>query len=175
MLRDKKIKAECAKGGALAGYTEAPFGGDRPLSDDEWQGRLTAREIHSHLAAAYGAGVAGDKDAKEVRRIARRLGIRLDEDQRGRKLMGPRPKNQELKRPRGRPREKPEIDFRADTASVEAEQAKAPRTPIGEASYGWRERNRRELELSRRVIKSIDREIKKLTMLRGGSLGRYCY
>src|SRR5437660_4897873 len=52
LLRDKVIKAAWAKGGAKAGYVEAAFGGERPLSDDVWQGRLTASEIHLHLVAA---------------------------------------------------------------------------------------------------------------------------
>jgi len=94
LLRDKKIRAEQAKGGAVAGYTKAARGGERPLSDDEWQGRLTAREIHSHLTATDGKAVAGDKEAKEVRRTTRRLKIQLDEDQVGRKSKEPaRPKS----------------------------------------------------------------------------------
>ena len=172
MLRNKKIKAEWAKGGALAGYTEAAFGGDRPLSDDEWQGRLTAREIHSHVKATDGAGVAGDKDAKEVRRSARRMGIRLDEDQRGRKWKAPRQATQKPKQPRGRPRTKPDIIFTHQPEGFEVEKS---RTPAGEPSYGWREKNQRELKHFRKEQKKIDREIRKLTLLRGGSLGKYCY
>jgi hypothetical protein len=80
MLRDKVIKAAWAKGGAVAGYKEVALGGDRALSDEAWTGRLTAREIQSRLVDA-----PGDRHAKEVRRLAKKLGIILAEDQRGRK------------------------------------------------------------------------------------------
>jgi hypothetical protein len=85
MLRDTVKRAKWAKGGARGGYWEALRGGDRALDDEEWQERLTNRKIHSHIAAARGVRVAGDKDAKEIRRLARKLGLRLAEDQRGRK------------------------------------------------------------------------------------------
>jgi hypothetical protein len=185
MLRNKKIKAEWAKGEALAGYMEAAFGGDRPLSDDEWQGRLTAREIHSHLTATDGAGLAGDKDAKEVRRIARRLGIRLDEDQRGRKWKGPRPKNQELKRPRGRPREKPELQPVENLGEVE--EALVSRHRVNKID-SWKKGPLREdkskipsqidawdVALARKENAKIESEIRKLTLARGGRKGLYAY
>jgi hypothetical protein len=85
MLRDKVIKAAWVKDGAAAGYLEAVRGGDRALSDEAWGGRLTAREIYSHLVASRGFRLAGGKDAKEVRRLAKKLGFLLAEDQRGRK------------------------------------------------------------------------------------------
>lgn len=69
-----------AKGGAKAGLLESARGGVRPLSDEALQGLLTAREIQSRLVDA-----PGDRHAKEVRRLASKLGIRLAEDQRGRK------------------------------------------------------------------------------------------
>ena len=95
MLRAKVIKAKWTKGEASAGYWEALRGGDRVLDDEEWQGRLTAREIHSHIATTRGLRVAGDKDAKEIRRLARKLPLRLAKDQRGRKWKWPlRRKNQ---------------------------------------------------------------------------------
>ncbi len=74
MLRSKVIKAVWEKDGPAAGYTEAAFGGDRPLSDEIWARRLTAREI----AAEVG-------EVKESRRLAKKLGIILAVDQRGRK------------------------------------------------------------------------------------------
>jgi hypothetical protein len=80
IVRDKVIKAEWAKGGPAAGYWEAASGGDRALSDEAWQGRLTAKEIQSRLVDA-----PGDRHAKEVRRLAKKLGFLLAEDQRGRK------------------------------------------------------------------------------------------
>jgi hypothetical protein len=189
MLRDKKIRAEWAKGGALPGYMEAAFGSNRPLSDDEWKGRLTAREIHSHLTATDGAGVAGDKDAKEVRRIAKRLRIRLDEDQRGRKWKGPRPKNQEPKRPRGRPREKPELLPVNSIEEVETAVAKGSVHRVVKADSwkvigeGYRKRKWKltaqidvpDAAWAQKVIRDINREIQKLMMLRGGNLGKYYY
>ncbi len=80
MLRDKTTKAAWAKDGPEAGYWEAASGGERALSDKTWQKRLTAREIQSGLVDA-----PGDRDAKDVRRLAKKLGILLAEDQRGRK------------------------------------------------------------------------------------------
>jgi len=119
MLRDKVIKAAWAKDGGSAGYLEAARGAFRALSDEAWEGRLTAREIHSHIVATRGFRVAGDKYAKEVRRLARKLGLRLAEDQRGRKLK-PYAAKQEPKRPRGRPRIKPDVGFTDNLEVVEA-------------------------------------------------------
>ena len=50
LLRDQVIKAKWTTGEATFGFGYW----DRPLSDEEWQGRLTARKIHSHIAAARG-------------------------------------------------------------------------------------------------------------------------
>ncbi len=80
MLREKASDEAAAKDGVNAIYSEAAFGGNRALSDKAWQELLTAREIQSRLVDA-----PGDKDAKEVRRLARKLGIPLAGDQRGRK------------------------------------------------------------------------------------------
>jgi hypothetical protein len=74
MLNEEVKKAALAKGGAKAGLIEAARGGDRPLSDEAWQALLTAREIQSRLVDS-----PGDRHAKEVRRLARKLGIRLAE------------------------------------------------------------------------------------------------
>lgn len=82
--RDKAIKGAWAKGGPSAGYFEAAFVGGRELSDDVLAGRLTNRELHAHLVAA-GVAAPGDIDAKETRRLAKKLGILLADDQRGRK------------------------------------------------------------------------------------------
>jgi hypothetical protein len=83
------------------------------LSDEAWAGRLTAREIQSRLVDA-----PGDRHAKEVRRLAKKLGIRLAKDQRGRKRKPYLPKREpkQPKRPRGRPRTKPEpeLEFTGD-------------------------------------------------------------
>jgi hypothetical protein len=89
LLRHRVIKAARETRGLRDGYLEAARGGDRPLSDEVWQGRLTNRGIHSHIADTRGLSVAGDKDAKEIRRAARTMGIRLAEDKRGRKLKWP--------------------------------------------------------------------------------------
>ena len=104
LLRDKAIRATWAKAGAAAGYWEAGSGGDRPLSDEFWQGRFTVMEFRSGLEAMYGPRVAGDKEGKEVRRTLKGLGIQPAKDQIGRKWKPPLPKKQESKRPVGRPR-----------------------------------------------------------------------
>jgi hypothetical protein len=116
ILHDKVIKARWAIDGAASGYWEAAAGGDRLLSDEVWQGRLTAQELRLRLEATDGACVAGDREAKEIRRVLRKLGIRLAEDQRGRKWKSPYLKNQEPKRPRGRPRTR--SDVWSDTVCV---------------------------------------------------------
>jgi hypothetical protein len=108
MLRDEVSKAVVAKDGANAAYVEAAFGGNRALSDKAWQRRLTAREIQSRLVDA-----PGDRHAKEVRRLAKKLGIRLAKDQPGRKWKPCLPK-QEPKRPLGRPRTKPGLELTED-------------------------------------------------------------
>jgi hypothetical protein len=104
MLQDEVIKAKWSKNGAAAGYWEVGAGGNRPLSDESWQGRLTAKEIQSRLVDA-----PGDKDAKEVRRLLEKLGIRPAEDQRGRKWESPYLKKQRPKRPRGRPHTRSDV------------------------------------------------------------------
>jgi hypothetical protein len=126
MLRDKVIKAACAKNGAIAGHLEAVRGAYRALSDEAWEGRLTNREIHSHIVATRGFRVAGDNYAKEVRRLARKLGIRLAEDQRGRKRKPYMAKQGSMLN--GRPRSKPDICF---TDNLEVVQAKKVATATG--------------------------------------------
>ena len=128
MLRNEVSQAAEAKGGLRARYMEAVRGSNRALSDEVWQGRLTAREIQSRLVDA-----PGDKEAKEVRRLARKLGIRLAEDRRGRKHL---PK-QEPRRPRGRPRIKPDVRFTNNLEVVEsiAAAAAAGKTPVRGAVY----------------------------------------
>jgi len=49
------------------------------------------------------------------------------------------------------------------------------RTTEGEPSYGWRENNRQELRECRKVQRDIEREIRKLTLLRGGRREAYVY
>ena len=49
MLRDKVTDEATARGGMTGRYLEAGRGGDRALSDEAWQGLLTAREIQSRL------------------------------------------------------------------------------------------------------------------------------
>jgi hypothetical protein len=124
LLRDKTFKATAAAKGGSAAYIEAARGGDRALSDEFWSGRLTVRDIHSHLLRLGGSRLAGDKEGKEIRRLLSRLGIRPAEDQRGRKWKMPSPKKQEPKRPRGRPRK---TKFHEDFTVVEPEH-----TPTGD-------------------------------------------
>jgi hypothetical protein len=111
MLQNEVIKAKWSKNGAAAGYLQAGPGGNRPLSDESWQGRLTAKEIQSRLVDA-----PGDKDAKEVSRLLKKLGIRPAKDQLGRKWESPYLKKQKPKRPRGRPRTR--SDVWSDTVCV---------------------------------------------------------
>ena len=115
MLLEKASDRVTAKDGANAIYFEAARGGSHPLSDKAWQGLLTAREIQSRLVDA-----PGDMDGKEVRRLAKKLGIRLAEDQRGRKRK-PYLRKQQPKRPRGRPRTKPGLQLKGDIDQILAE------------------------------------------------------
>jgi hypothetical protein len=131
MHRDKKIKAAWALDGALAGYMEAAFGGNRALSDEAWQGRLTTREVLSRLVDAgiiNGSRAREREQLHEIRRVTRGLGIRLAEDQRGRKWKPPYQAKQEPKPPRGRPRGKIELDH---TGNLELTQARKVRARMG--------------------------------------------
>lgn len=134
LLRKRVIEAKGAIDGVRGRYLEAARGGERPLSDEEWQGRLTAREIHSHIEATRGSRVAGDKDAKEIRRAARKLPLRLAEDQPGRKWKWPYPPKREAKQPRGRPRTGPDLICVNDLEAIEASKAAAAR---GKTSRAW--------------------------------------
>jgi hypothetical protein len=94
LLRAKAGKAAWHKGGAAAGYTEAALGSDRVLSDVEWP-QLTTRELHSFLVAHKEFLPPCHKyqlrdQMHEVRRLAKRLGIKLSPDRRGPKR---KPKN----------------------------------------------------------------------------------
>ena len=185
MLRDKVVAAAWAKGEARAGYLEAFRGGSRPLSDEVWQGRLTVREIYSRLMTVGGASLAGDKDGKEIRRTMRRLGIRPAEEQRGRKWQPPLPQKQEPKRPRGSPGTKPEIirtgnldnvqraslDHRVNTTGYVLKKEYGKINP-GNTSYGGLSSL---VTSARKILKSIDRKIAKLQLLRGGRKGKFVY
>jgi hypothetical protein len=96
-------------------YLEAAQSGGRALSDKAWKKLLTAREIQSRLEDA-----PGDRDAKEVRRLAKKLGIRLARDKRGRRRKPPLSR-QKNKRPRGLPRTTPWEEFIRGTALAESE------------------------------------------------------
>jgi hypothetical protein len=107
MLHVKVIEAALMKDGAAAVYRE--IDGNRLLSDEIFYGRLTANEIRLQLAAKYGPGVAGDSYAKEIRRTAKRLGVRLAKDKRGAKWKPPITQAEnKVRRPVGRPRIRPE-------------------------------------------------------------------
>ena len=171
MLRDKTFRAAWAKDGAVAGYWEIGRGRDRALSDEAWQGRLTAREIHSRLVNAEvlnGSRAKEREQLHEVRRIAGKLGIRLAEDQRGRKWK-PYPAKQEPKGPRGRPRKRASVEpeFHADLAAVEAEQARESRTdPRLKAHQDF---SRKAFGARMAVQAGIAREITRLSLLSGHS------
>ena len=148
MLQDKTIKATWAKDGAAAGYWEAGSGGDRPLSDEFWQGRFTVMDFRSGLEAMYDSRIAGDKEGKKVRRLLKGLGIQPAEGQVGRKLKGPCPGKQKPQQPLGRPPSKPDI---VSTDELEAVRAMASQ---GKALFIKSE------------SEDIDREIARLTRRR---------
>ncbi len=133
LLHRRVISGIWAKDGAAAAYWEAASGGDRLLSDEVWQWRLTVREFHSRLTEAYGHRVAGDKGGKEIRRTLNRLGIRWAEDQRGRKRKAPYPKTQRPRKPLGRPR-KVELVY-VDTDIAQALQIKEEHGIVGPKIY----------------------------------------
>jgi hypothetical protein len=169
MLRDKVIKATWATKEVGVGYLEALRGGDRPLSDEVWQGRFTVREIHSRLMTVGGSRLAGDKDGKEIRRTMKRLGIRPAEEQRGRKWKPPLPKKQEPKRPRGSPGTKLELKFMGNLKVVEeTAEAKAKGSPKG-VTARLKEADWRDAAAARRIAMEIAREIRRLTLLCGHS------
>jgi hypothetical protein len=185
MLHDQAIKAAFFKDGAIGGYTEATFGGDRLLFDEFWQGRLTVRGIHSRLIALGGSRLAGDKDAKEIRRLLGKLGIRPAEDQLGRKWKSPYPVKQEPKRPRGRPRTKPEIDYTGKLDDVQRAsldhrvnttghvlKGEYGKLNSGNTSYGGLFSL---VTSAQKDSAAIEREIKKLKLLSGGRKGKYVY
>ena len=181
-LHDKVIKAEWAKGEAVAGYKEALAGGARPLSDEVWQKRLTAREAHSHIAHTDGLEVAGDKDAKEIRRTLKSMGIEPAEDQPGRKWKGPSPEKEEPpKKTRGRPRKSPDLIF-VDTEEVQHFQAKGGRTAVKGSEtkakelkapweFDWEQAN---VERRRKIEQEITRRkrLQKGSVLNRSSLGQ---
>jgi hypothetical protein len=171
-LHDKKIKATSAIEGPAAGYLEAGTGGDRSLSDETWQGRLTARELHEHLKSTKGAAVAGDNEAKEIRRDAKKLRIRLAEDQCGRKWKGPFLKTQKANKPRGRPREKVELIYAGDTSGVEAAVAKKY-LGTHRAADSVREKDAYSVASARKDSASVEKEIKQLMLCRGGRRDDY--
>jgi hypothetical protein len=186
ILHSKVIKAVWAtKGEAGAGYLEAVRGGDRPLSDEVWQGRLTVREIHSLLMTVGGPRLAGDNDGKAIRRTMRSLGIRPAEEQRGRKWKPPYPVKQEPKRPRGRPRTKAEIvrtgnpddvqranlDHRVNTTGYVLKREYG-KLSSGNTSYGGLSSF---VKSARKELAAIDREIVRIQLLRGGRKGKFVY
>ena len=132
MLRSEAREVAAAKGGAPAVYWEAATSGKRVLSDEVWQGRLTAREIQARLVDA-----PGDRYAKEVRRLTRKLGIRLDKDERGRKPKPYLPKRKQ-KKPPGRPRAKPDLCFTdIEQAIAELERKKRGKAPEASKNQFW--------------------------------------
>lgn len=126
-ILDEEVSKPLAKGGKWVLFPRRVL----VLSHEAWQGLLTAREIQSRLMDA-----PADRDAKDVRRLARKLGIRLAEDQRGRKRNPYLPK-QEPSRPRGRPRTKPDIGFTNDLEASEAMKVAAAtgKTPVRGSNY----------------------------------------
>ncbi len=117
-------------------------------------------EIHSRLMTVGGSRLAGDKDAKEIRRILTTLGIRPAEDQRGRKWKPPVPKKQERKGP-GSTKLK---------ITNTAEQGDGLRN-----KQIYKAKDERGLKWARQVLKSMDREIAQLAQRRGGRKGRFVY
>jgi hypothetical protein len=170
LLRDKVIKAAWTKGGYVAGWMEVAFGGDRPLSDESWQGRLTAREVYSHFVAAgvfNGNGAKKREELHEIRRAATRLGIRLAEDRRGAKHKSPyllKPKTTPPPNglPVGRPREKFDIIQVAESDVIQSVEWKKkhgirPREQMGATKRFWSHGlwNERE-ELKSRIVNEVE-------------------
>jgi hypothetical protein len=94
-LGDKASKRAWDEGGAAAGYLEAARGPDRKLSDAGWP-QLSARELHARLVSAKALLPPRHEYQRrdqmhEVRRLAKRLGIKLSPDRRG-----PKRKTEEL-------------------------------------------------------------------------------
>ncbi|MEO6969925.1 MAG: hypothetical protein ABI217_03400 [Chthoniobacterales bacterium] len=191
MVRDKTIKGAWAKGGAVDGYAEAAFGGNRPLSDETWQGRITAREAYS-LLSVTAPEAAGDTEAKEIRLAAKQLGLRLAKDDPGRKEKLPHLKKQSPKRPRGRPREHEhaELVYNADISTAEANFIKkylpspvnTMENPSKQGAFYAAPQMDKTTgiqvwigESARKVFGEIDREIRRLTLIRGGRKGLYVY
>jgi hypothetical protein len=109
-----------------------------PLSNSEWRERLTAREIHSRLVNAdFLKDQKGKERAQlhEIRRIARKLGIRLAEDKRGRKRKQSHRVNKKPKRRCGRPRTRPEVEFTGDIDRVLSELIQKSQGKARQPSY----------------------------------------
>jgi hypothetical protein len=105
-----------------------------PLCNSEWQGRLTAREIHFRLVTAgLLTGETGKEreELHEIRRIARKLGIRLAEDVRGPKRKPMRGVNKKPKQPRT----KPELEFTGDIDQVLSELCQKSQGKARPSSY----------------------------------------
>jgi hypothetical protein len=185
MLRDKVFTGTLAKDGGAKAYWVYASCGDRPLSDESWQGRFTVMDFRSGLEAMYGPTVAGDKEGRQVRRTLKALGIRPAEDQRGRKWKEPLPQKQEPKRPRGRRAAEPEIvrtgklddvlhanlDHRVNTRGYVLKKEYG-KLNAGNTSYGGLSSFVRS---ARKELAAIDREIAKLELLRGGRRGKFVY
>lgn len=171
--KDKAIKGAWAKAGPVAGWMEVAFGADRPLSDETWQGRVTVREAREHLAATDGADAAGDKEAKEVRRALKNLGLRPAKDVVGRKWKPVVFIKRKPKRQRGRPREKVELQRVKDideTATAIFVNRRFQRADEVKA-----QKDAQDVESARKDIAKVKAEIRKLTLARGGRIGRYEY
>ena len=83
-LRDRSMDRARRKGGARAGYLEAAFGAERALNDPAWP-KLSPRDLRKDLVAAK-AFVRDENQSKgqlrQVRRLAKELGITLQEGKR---------------------------------------------------------------------------------------------
>lgn len=85
LFRDEAVKQAWDRDGVGGGYSEVAFGSDKLLSDEaHWPG-FTAKELHEHLVARR-AFSGGEEQLHQVRRLAKKLGIRLSPDKRGPKL-----------------------------------------------------------------------------------------
>jgi hypothetical protein len=140
------------------------------LSDDVWQGCLTASSIHSHLVAAGAFNGNGSRirELNEIRRVAKRLGILLAEDQRGPKhkppyLLKPKKGLPPNGLPVGRPREKFDIIQVAETDVIQGIEWKKeqhgirPQAQKGATKRFWSHGlwNKRE-ELKSRIVNEVE-------------------
>ena len=82
VLRSEAVRRAWAIGGAAAGWNEAATAGSKLLSDEIYGSVFTARQLHRRLIAMR-VFSPSEEQLHQVRRLAKKLGIRLLPDRRG--------------------------------------------------------------------------------------------